>query len=117
MVMTTSAPLTASAADRAAEQPACVALSTASGTRSKARTSWPALARFGAIPPPMWPSPMNAMRAMLPSLPLAGPLVDERGHAFLLVLGAEQAMEQPPLEPDALAERDFEGGIDHLLDR
>ena len=37
---------------------------TASATRSKARTSCPALARFGAIPPPMWPRPMNAMRAM-----------------------------------------------------
>ena len=36
----------------------------------------------------------------------ARPLLDEGGHAFLLVLGAEQAVEQPALEADALAERD-----------
>ncbi len=53
MVMTTSASLTACLADPAAEQPPAAAFSTASGTRSNARTSWPALARFGAIPPPM----------------------------------------------------------------
>src|SRR5690349_17090026 len=89
-----------------------------SGTRSNARTSWPALARFGAIPPPMWPRPMNAIFAItLASLPVARPLVDEGGHAFLLVLGPEQAVEQPTLETDALAERDFESGVDHFLGR
>src|SRR5206468_8590162 len=103
MVTTTLAPLTAAAADDAAEQPPCEACSTASETRSNAWTSWPALARFGAIPPPMWPRPMNAMRAILPSLPVPRPLVDERGHPFFLVLGAEQAMEQPALETDALS--------------
>src|SRR3954453_12009388 len=117
MVMTTSASLTASAAEDAEAQPATTALSTASGTRSNARTSCPALARLGAIPPPMWPRPMNAMRAMLTSLPIARPLVDEGGHAFLLVLGAEQAMEQSALEPDARAERKLERGVDHLLGR
>src|SRR5438270_10326498 len=110
MVTTTSAPLTASAADEAAEQPACDAFSTASGTRSNAWTSWPALARFGAIPPPMWPRPMNAMRAILPSLPIPRSLVDEGGHAFPLVFGTEQTMEQPPLESDALSERNLESG-------
>ena len=34
----------------------------------KARTSWPALARFAAMPPPMLPSPMNPIRAMMSSV-------------------------------------------------
>src|SRR6478672_11304860 len=127
--MTTSASFTASAADGAAAQPPSTACWTASGIRSKARTSCPALARFGAIPPPIWPSPMNAILAITTpcspkagvqsetketarsaawapayagersfALPLARPLVDERGHAFFLVLGPEQAVEQPALE-------------------
>src|SRR4051812_17822954 len=116
MVMTTSASLQASAADPTAVQPRSAARPSASSLRSKARTSCPALARFGAIPPPMCPKPMNAMRAILPSLPIAWPLLDEGRHAFLLVLGPEQPVEQAPFEPDALRKRDLEGGVDHLLD-
>src|SRR5688572_23749966 len=114
MVTTASASLQASAADSALVQPCWTARSNASWLRSKARTSCPALARFGAIPPPICPSPMNAMRAMLDSLPprpLARPLLDESGHAFLLVFGSEQAMEQAALEADALCQAHFEGGI------
>src|SRR5438067_11569697 len=118
MVMTTSASLTAPAAEAAGIHPPSAACWTASGTRSKARTSCPALTRFGAIPPPMWPRPMNAIFAIvLASLPVARPLFDERHHAFLLVLGPEQAVEQAALEADPLAERDFERGADHFLDR
>ena len=68
----------------------------------------------------MLPSPMNATRAMsnpyLPG-PLARALLDERGHAFLLVLGAEQAVEQAALEIDALRQRHLERGVDHFLGR
>src|SRR5947209_18405436 len=53
----------------------------------------------------------------LASFPVPWSFLDEGGHAFLLVLGPEQAMEQPPLETDALAERDFEGGVDYFLHR
>src|SRR6476661_4030657 len=53
----------------------------------------------------------------LTSLPIARPLLDEGGHAFLLVLGPEQAVEQPALEADALSERHLERRIDHFLDR
>src|SRR3954453_22506271 len=61
MVITTSASRTASAADAAGAHPPSAACCTASGTRSNARTSWPALTTFGAIPPPMCPNPMNAI--------------------------------------------------------
>src|SRR5690349_16378350 len=115
MVMTTSAPSTASAVDPARVQPCSTAFASASSLRSKARTSWPALARFGAIPPPIWPRPMNAILVILASLPVPRALFDEGAHAFLLVLSAEQAVEQPPLEIDALRQRHFEGGVDHFL--
>ncbi len=82
MVMTTSASFTASAADPAARQPPATAFSTASGTRSNARTSWPALARFGAIPPPIWPRPMNAMRA-ISSVPSNCPAASRRRRPCL----------------------------------
>src|SRR4051812_16825153 len=149
MVMTTSASLTASAAEGAAVQPPSDAFATASATRSNAWTSCPALARFGAIPPPMWPRPMNAILAIptpcspakagvqsrtkerreappgprpspgnsLPALPLPRPLLDKGGHAFFLVLGAEQAVEQASLETDTGAKRKFERGVDHFLGR
>src|SRR5687768_3166487 len=108
MVTTASASLQASAADLAFLLPCWTARSRASALRSKARTSCPALARLDAMPPPILPSPMNATRAILPSLPIPGPLFDEGGHAFLLVLGAEQAVEQAPLEADALRQAHFE---------
>src|SRR3954447_20609394 len=44
----------------------------------------------------------------LPPLPVARALLNESGHALLLVLGAEQAVEQAALEADALAERVLE---------
>src|SRR5438309_1563520 len=53
----------------------------------------------------------------LASLPVTRPFLDEGGHAFLLVLGAEQTVEQAALEADPLAERDLERRVDHLLDR
>src|ERR1700748_2242986 len=117
MVMTTSAPFTASAADGAATHPPALAFSTASGTRSQAKTSCPSWARLGATPPPMCPNPMNAMRAILPTLPIPRPLLDERGHSFFLILRPKQSVEQAPLEADARREWDLEGGIDHFLDR
>src|SRR5688572_11882949 len=115
MVTTASASLQASAADLAFLLPCWTARSRASALRSKARTSWPALARLAAMPPPMLPSPMNATRAILSTFPIPRPLLDEGGHAFLLVLGAEQAMEQPALETDALGQAHLERGIDHFL--
>src|SRR5690606_29419660 len=62
MVMTTSAVFTASAAESWGVQPASAARRMASADRSKASTSRPAFAWFAAMPPPMLPSPMNAMR-------------------------------------------------------
>src|SRR4051812_19994482 len=102
MVTTASASLQASAAEAARCEPRSTAWASAASLRSKAWTSCPALARFAAIPPPILPSPMNATRAILPTLPIARALLDEGGHAFLLVLGAEQAVEQAALEIDAL---------------
>src|SRR5688500_16512949 len=119
MVTIASASLHASAADLAALQPLPTARLSASSLKSNARTSCPALARFGAIPPPMWPRPMNAILAISSQLLAAGPfrrpLLDEGGHAFLLVVGSEQPVEQPPLEANALGEAHFERGVDHFL--
>src|SRR6267142_4432296 len=42
-------------------------------------------------------------------------LLDERRHAFLLVLGAEQRVEQPPLEQHAFGERRLVGAVHRLL--
>src|SRR5688572_7888545 len=116
MVTTASASATASPADPAARHPRSPARSSAAAERSKARTSWPALARLAAMPPPILPSPMKPIRILSP-LPLRRALVDERAHAFLLVLAAEQAVEQPPLEDDALGKAGLERGVDHLLGR
>src|SRR4051812_38852714 len=63
------------------------------------------------------PGPRLSPWNNLPSLPIPWPLVDEGGHAFLLVLCPEQSVEQAALEADALRQRDLEGGVDHLLDR
>src|SRR5205085_12010149 len=114
MVTAASALATASSAEPAREAPRASARSNASSERSKARTSCPALAKFAAIPPPMLPSPMNATRAMLASLPVRRTLLDEGLHAFFLVLGAEQAVEQAAFEVDALGEAVLEGGVDHF---
>ncbi len=40
--------------------------------------------------------------------PIARPLLDERRHAFLLVLAAEQAVEQAAFEHDALLQASFQ---------
>src|SRR3712207_3354775 len=69
MVMTTSAPRAASAAEAAGAMPAAAAASRAAGTMSKAVTWWPAFARFRAIGAPMLPSPTKPMRAMRPFPP------------------------------------------------
>ncbi len=63
--MTASASFTASSVDPARTQPPSTACASASSLRSNARTSCPAFTRFGAIPPPMWPKPINAIFAML----------------------------------------------------
>src|SRR3546814_6902953 len=84
MVTTASAPVTASAADTARVQPASAARASASSLRSKARTSCPAFARFAAIPPPMFPSPMKAIFIVSlhkPS-PFQGRGLGEGGRAF-----------------------------------
>src|SRR5205809_7396953 len=136
MVITASASFTASSVDPARTQPPSAACASACSLRSNARTSCPALTKFGAIPPPMCPRPMNPMRAMAtprtpakaavqsrtkerrgappglrPSpgyslfpLPLARPLFDDRGHALLLALRPEEAVEQPALEAVACAD-------------
>src|SRR5690349_12113836 len=68
MVTTTSAPLTASAADGAFFAPFSTAASTAAAERSKADTwCWP-FTRLAAIGPPMLPRPMKAIFAMVSSL-------------------------------------------------
>ena len=64
MVKTTSAPSTASAMLPAGLTPPASAAATASGLRSKPRTSCPALARFTDMDPPMFPSPIQAITAM-----------------------------------------------------
>src|SRR5690606_3037504 len=64
MVMTTSASLTASATEPTGRQPASAARSRAAADRSKAATSCPALAWLAAMPPPMLPRPMKAMRVI-----------------------------------------------------
>src|SRR5436190_24365452 len=104
MVTTASAPAIASCAEGARAAPRGSARSRASSESSKATTSCPALARFAAIPPPILPSPMNATRAMLLPFPLRLTLPDEGVHALLLVLAAEQAVEQAAFEEDALGE-------------
>ncbi len=68
MVMTTSAPAAAAAAEGATATPAARAATSAAALRSKPRTAWPALTRLAAMGAPMLPSPMNAMAAMM-SLP------------------------------------------------
>src|SRR5258707_11121072 len=42
-------------------------------------------------------------------------LLDERGHAFLLVLGGEGRVEEAALEAHALGERRLVGAVDRLL--
>jgi hypothetical protein len=42
-------------------------------------------------------------------------LVDERRHAFLLILGGEHRVEDTALEADALGERGLERAVDGLL--
>ena len=47
--------------------------------------------------------------------PLGLLLLDECLHADLLVLGREGRIEEHPLEPQALRQRGFEGGVDERL--
>ncbi|MCY1527122.1 hypothetical protein D9M68_621780 [compost metagenome] len=68
MEITTSAPLTASAAEAAALAPASVSPFTAAGTRSKTVRLWPALTRFNAMGAPMLPNPINAILLMMSCL-------------------------------------------------
>lgn len=49
-------------------------------------------------------------------LPDGRPLLDERGHAFLLVGRREHRVEDAPLEAQALAERDLLRAVHRLLD-
>src|SRR4051812_30461206 len=42
-------------------------------------------------------------------------LGQERGHAFVLVLGRKQRMEEVTLERDAVTERHLERAVDRLL--
>src|SRR5881396_3839824 len=115
--MIASAPSAASAALATGRQRASFSRSRASAERSKARTSCPFFARFAAMPPPILPRPINPTRAMLLPRPLSRPLLDKGGHAFLLVCGAEHAVEQPAFELDAHCETGLEGGVDHFLVR
>src|SRR5436190_1474549 len=46
---------------------------------------------------------------------LRRPLLDECGHAFLLVAGREQRMKYSPLKADTFGLRRFEGAIDRLF--
>src|SRR4029079_15953458 len=55
-------------------------------------------------------------RDRLSALPIPRSFFDEGGHSFFLVVVTEQAVEQAPLEADALAQRDLEGCVHHLLD-
>src|SRR5260370_16907117 len=52
-------------------------------------------------------------RSLVLELRLA--LFHERRHAFLLVLGREQRVEQPPLEEHPFGERRLEGAVDRFL--
>src|SRR3546814_20155481 len=115
MVTTASAFSTAAAVEPTGRHPAFFARSSASAERSKARTSCPAFARFAAMPLPMLPRPINATRAILLALPIGLTLVDESGHAFFLVFGSEETVEQAALIGDALRQRHFEDGVDLLL--
>ncbi|CUI79234.1 Uncharacterised protein [Achromobacter xylosoxidans] len=66
--ITTSAPLTASAAEAADLAPASVSTLTAAGTRSNTARLWPALTRFNAMGAPMLPKPINAILLMMSCL-------------------------------------------------
>ena len=48
-------------------------------------------------------------------LELGRALFDERAHAFLLILGRKQAVENPALEAHALGERRLISAVDALL--
>src|SRR5574343_1326943 len=65
MVMTASAPCTASCALAAPCRPSALILAQASWLRSKVLTLWPALCRLMAMGPPMLPRPMNAICMVL----------------------------------------------------
>src|SRR5579872_5682493 len=53
--------------------------------------------------------------ADLPVLETRRPLLDEGGHAFLLVFGGEERMEDAPLEAHAFGERRLIGAVDAFL--
>src|SRR5690606_11318114 len=112
MVTTASASATASSADPARWQPRSAALASAASERSKAMTSCPALARFAAIPPPMLPSPMNAIRAMVFLLQLLPSPLREEGRAAqarsaLARLDGAGGARQSGAEPDRPSFRHF----------
>src|SRR4051794_12943678 len=67
MVMTISAPPTASGAESAASAPASTAAATAERLRSEAASQWPAFSRFRAIGRPMFPRPTKPIAAMVRS--------------------------------------------------
>ena len=60
------------------------------------------------------PSPRNDEEPSPPP-PVSLTLLDEGRHAFLLVFGAEQPVEQAPLEINSLGEAHLERGVDLLL--
>src|SRR3546814_7245819 len=63
IVTTASAPVTAAAAEAERLHPASTAFASAVSERSNAATSWPAFARFAAMPPPILPKPIIAIRS------------------------------------------------------
>src|SRR6476660_574107 len=97
----------------------CFASTSAKRSRILRRTSSPRAK--AAIHPPGQPSTPAINSAVpsanLPVLPLRLTLFDERLHAFLLIVGCEQGMENAPLEAHALGERRLERDVDRLLAR
>src|SRR3546814_4577590 len=61
IVTTASAPVTAAAAEAERLHPASTAFASAVSERSNAATSWPAFARYAAMPPPILPKPIIAI--------------------------------------------------------
>jgi hypothetical protein len=55
------------------------------------------------------------IRASFTALPLPFALFDEGGHAFGLVLGGGEDLEDPAFDDQALIERHFERRVDHFL--
>ena len=109
MVTTTSASLHASAADAARLQPLLDRAAQRLLAEVEGANLMPRLGevRRHAAAHVAEADECDRAMSLLSSLPIARPLLDEGGHAFLLVLGAEQAVEQAALEADALVRAAF----------